>query len=122
MASVSIHTPEERLVNLARDRFTDAPVFAGRPAYWCPKCDAVTHFKLGRKNPTSFTAAITEALDRASGPAVPWETDYTDFCCLTCGQPVRVTHEIHEFAMSSYRYLPMRVYTYSVDALVARQE
>jgi hypothetical protein len=116
MGSISIHTPEERLVNLSRDRFTNAPVFAEPPTYWCASCDSTTRFKLGRKNPAPFTPTITEALDSASGPAIPWETDYTDFCCLTCGQPVRVTHAIHEFAMSSYRYLPLCVYTYSAGS------
>jgi hypothetical protein len=116
MENVSAYSPEERLVNLSRDRFTNAPLFAEHPTYWCANCDAVTRFRLGQKNPTAFTPAIAKALDHASGPAIPWEPDYTDFCCLFCGQPVRITHSIHEFAMSSYRYLPLHVYTYSVGS------
>jgi hypothetical protein len=113
MKTVSTYTPEERLVNLSQDRSTQRAIFAARPTYWCSACDVVTHFVLGRKNPASFTPSITSALDRASGPVVPYETDYTDFCCLSCGQPVRVTHAIQEFAMSSYHYFPLHVYTYA---------
>ena len=119
MAQVSAHAPNDRLINLARSRFGADPEFGAHPTYWCPRCDQETRFQLGRKRPTAFTHEITAALDEASGPAVPWETDYTDLCCLGCEQPVRVTHSIHEFAMSSYRYVPLRVYTLDFPLLTA---
>jgi hypothetical protein len=112
MEEVVAIEPEARLMNLSPDRFTGRPVFGHPAAYRCAVCGTSTRFQLGRKNPEAFTPSIHAALDAASGPAVPWETDYTDFCCLGCGLPVRVTHEVHEFAMSSYRYLPLRVYEY----------
>ena len=112
MAKVVAVPPESRLLNLSPDRFTGRPVLGHPPAYRCAVCNTATRFQLGRKNPEPFTQEIHAALDAASGPAVPWETDYTDFCCLGCGLPVRATHEIQEFAMSSYRYLPLCGYEY----------
>jgi len=116
MEEVLAVEPRERLMNLSSDRLTGRPVFGQPAAFRCILCDTSTRFQLGRKNPEPFTPKIYAALDAASGPAVPWETDYTDFCCLGCGLPVRVTHEIHEFAMSSYRYLPLRVYEYTAGS------
>ena len=112
MENVVATEPGARLMNLSPDRFTGRPVFGHPAAYRCAACGESTRFQLGRKNPESFTQIIHAALDAVSGPPVPWETDYTDFCCLGCGLPVRVTHEIQEFAMSSYRYLPLRVFEY----------
>jgi hypothetical protein len=101
---------EGHLLNLVRDRFSNALVFGAPTSFHCELCGAVTRFQLGRKNPIAFTPEIHAALDAASGPAIPWETDFTDFCCLDCERPIRVTHAIEEFAMSSYRYLPLKIY------------
>ncbi len=112
MENVVATEPGERLLNLSPERFTERPVFGSPTVYRCAVCGESTRFQLGRKNPKPFTPSIHAALDAAAGPPVPWETDYTDFCCLGCGIPVRVTYEIHEFAMSSYRYMPLCVYEY----------
>lgn len=112
MASISIRNPEDVLVGLASDRWSNDPVFANIPTYWCAKCDDITQFSLKVKEPPQFTFAIRKAMDDASGPVIPYETNYCDFCCKHCGQPVRVKYDEHEFAMSSYRYLPKVVYLY----------
>jgi len=111
MLSISTHDPKDRLINLHPGRFSGDLEFGAYPTYWCPHCDQPTRFQLGRKKPTAFTPQITAAFDGSSGPAVPYETDFSELCCLGCHQPVRVTHRIHEFAMSSYRYVPLCVYT-----------
>jgi len=38
------------------------------------------------------------------------EEEDSDFYCRNCNLPVRVRCRIHEFAMSSYRYLPLSVF------------
>lgn len=107
MPSVVESQPQERLANLGRDRHSGELLIANLPKYHCPKCDQRTPFAIDESR---FTDADRELFDATSGDPEPWETVHCDFYCRICNSPVRVVCRMHEFAMSSYKYYPLRVF------------
>ncbi|MBB5205134.1 hypothetical protein HNQ51_002453 [Inhella inkyongensis] len=87
------------------DRLTGERAFGATPTYWCPGCDAITEFRLGWKQAFA-PEAVERAFQQAMGPLQAWEQDYSNFECRLCHQQVRCIHDVHEFAMSSYRHIP----------------
>jgi len=121
--NIQTYPPEECLLDLATDQWGGGMVFPAKPVYRCRRCGAVTAFGLRAKEPPEFSYAIRKAFDRASGAgqaALSLESEYCDFVCAKCGQPVRVLYRTHEFAMSCYRHLPEQVLVYEPPPLTVR--
>ncbi len=98
---------QDRLADLGRDRYSDEFVIVNLPKYRCPTCDQLTPFSIDESR---FTDADRKIFDATSGDPEPWETVHCDFYCRICNSPVRVVCRMHEFAMSSDKYFPLRVF------------
>ena len=112
--------PIERLPGLASIRESGEQVMAiaNLPKYACPHCDELTVFSLetARHSPSSescFTDDVLRLFNAASGDATAWESIHIDFHCRVCKQPVRVVCNMFEFAMGSYRHIPLKVFELS---------
>lgn len=105
---IDAHERSVRLIKSPRPE--SKPIFSSSPTYWCPNCDDITLFRLNWRKPFE-PESVEDKFNDAMGQLTPWEEDYCNFYTQCCNTPVRCTYKLKEFAMSSYRYYPNKIFS-----------
>ena len=80
------------------------------PGFRCPHCQALTTFVAYYPLEPDPVLAERAAFDKASRALLAQGFHHRDFVCRGCGREVRVVYGAFEFAMSSYLFIPERVW------------